>query len=301
MADNRLSLASQRKGHTAHARCDHAFNRDTLNVPMIVAVDTGGTKTLVAVFNTDGQIIAEQKFPTPKEVPLYIAELKSTIDSLVAGQSITCLSVALPGTIVHGILDTATNLGWQNIDIKTLLNSYYDCPIIVENDANLAGLAEARAIEPVPGVCLYVTVSTGIGTGIIVNGQIDKNFSTTEGGKIVLEHQGELKLWENFASGRALHEKYGKLASEIEDPLVWDEIASNVARGLLVHSPIVRPDIIVIGGGVGTHFEKFGARVNELLRANMKEKYVPLLTQAVHPEEAVIYGCYYYALDTAAA
>lgn len=274
---------------------------DTLKAPMIVAVDTGGTKTLVAAFNTDGTIVAEHKFPTPKDITAYLLELKSTIDAVTDEQIITCISVALPGTIINGVLGHATNLGWSNIDVAALLNDVYDCPIVVENDANLAGLAEARSRTEIPRVCLYVTVSTGIGTGIITNGQIDTNFSTTEGGKIVLEHEGELKLWETFASGSAMKQRYGKLASEIEDEQTWNQVSRNIALGLLVHAPIIRPDIIVIGGGVGAHFEKFGSKVEAILRQHMKVKYVPELVEAVHPEEAVIYGCYYHALDVLAA
>lgn len=268
---------------------------------MIVAVDTGGTKTLVAVFDTDGKIIAEQKFPTPVDINDYLLELKQTIDALIDAGSITCLSVALPGTIKNGHMVWAGNLGWHDTDIKGLLSDHYSCPIIVENDANLAGLAEARALETTPNVCLYVTVSTGIGTGIITNGKIDPNFSTNEGGQIILEHDGEFARWETFGSGKAIVAKYGMLASEIEDEAIWNEIALNLAKGFMTLTPILRPDIVVIGGGVGSHFEKFGAKLIQIMQANMKDKYIPSIIQAAHPEEAVIYGCYYNALDTATA
>lgn len=267
---------------------------------MIVAVDTGGTKTLVAVFDTEGRIVAEQKFPTPKAIDQYLVELKNTVDELVADQVITCLSVALPGTIVDGRMIWAGNLGWHDVDIHALLSDHYDCPIIVENDANLAGLAEARALERPPRVCLYVTVSTGVGTGIVTNGRIDPNFSTNEGGQIVLEHDGRFERWEAFASGKAIYEKYGKLASEIEDPAVWQEIGQNIACGLLATCALVRPDIVVIGGGVGTHFDKFKAPLMETMLRASDEKYVPTIIEAAHPEEAVVYGCYYHAIDTLA-
>lgn len=267
---------------------------------MIVAVDTGGTKTLVAVFNTDGKVVAKQKFPTPADLDQYLAELKSTVDSMTAEQEITCLSIALPGTIVNGQMIWAGNLGWKDIDMHALLSDHYECPIIVENDANLAGLAETRALEHIPQVCLYITVSTGVGTGIISNGRIDPEFSTNEGGQIVLEHEGAFKRWESFASGKAIYEKYGKLASEIDDETAWREIGMNVARGLLATSALIRPDIVVIGGGVGTHFDKFKAPLLETLTTNTIDKYVPLVIRAAHPEEAVVYGCYYHALDTLA-
>jgi len=268
---------------------------------MIVAVDTGGTKTLIAVFDTDGKIIAEQKFPTPVDINDYLVELKNTIDELTADVSITCLSVALPGTIKNGDMVWAGNLGWHGTNIKGLLSDHYDCSIIVENDANLAGLAEARALETTPNICLYVTVSTGIGTGIITNGKIDPNFSTSEGGQIILEHDGEFARWETFASGKAIVAKYGKLASEIEDESIWREIAYNLAKGFMTLLPVLRPEVVVIGGGVGTHFDKFSERLIAIMTENLRDKSLPLIIEAAHPEEAVIYGCYYHALDALAA
>jgi predicted NBD/HSP70 family sugar kinase len=268
---------------------------------MIVAVDTGGTKTLVAVFNTDGQIVAEEKFPTPEDISGYITMLCNTIDRLVDGQVITCLSVALPGTIKNGVMAWAGNLAWENVDMKALLGSHYTCPIVVENDANLAGLAEARMLSDMPNVCLYVTLSTGVGTGIIVNGQIDPDFSTNEGGQIVLEHEGSFKRWESFASGKAIHEKYGKLASEIEDENIWNEIGLNVARGLLATSALIRPDIVIFGGGVGTYFDKFKEPLLKALTEHTTAKYIPAIVRAAYPEEAVVYGCYYHALDSVTA
>jgi predicted NBD/HSP70 family sugar kinase len=76
-------------------------------------------------------------------------------------------------------------------------------------------------------------------------------------------------------------------------------ISLNIARGFMVLCPIVRPDVIVIGGGVGTHFNKFSDRLMATLRENMMDFYVPLVVEAVHPEKAVVYGCYYHALDVA--
>lgn len=268
---------------------------------MIVAVDTGGTKTLVAVFDTDGNVTNEHKFPTPKDVPLYLTLLTETIDSLTKDMDITCLSVGLPGLIEDGVVVEAGNLSWHNVDIKTPLEKKYERPVIVENDANLAGLAEARALKDQHVRALYVTVSTGIGIGIITNGQIDPNYARSEGGRIVLEHEGSFQQWENFASGKAILKKHGKLASDIEDPAIWYEIALNIAKGVMVHTPILRPEILIFGGGVGTHFDKFSDELMSILTKNLEHEYIPPIVKAVHPEKAVIYGCYYHALDSAAA
>lgn len=265
---------------------------------MIVAVDTGGTKTLVAVFDTQGQIVHEQRFPTPPDVHDYVAQLKETIDGLIDPASISCLSVGLPGTIQHGHMVWAGNLQWHDTDMKALLADHYDCPIIVENDANLAGLAEARALETVPPVCLYVTVSTGIGTGVILDGKIHPLLSRTEGGRILLNKNNELTIWESFASGRAIKARLNKLASEITDEADWRVVVDDIAQGLLVLCPFLRPEVVVIGGGVGAHFDKFGPLLIDTMAAHLHDAYMPTIVEAVHPDEAVIYGCYYHALDS---
>ncbi len=267
---------------------------------MIVAVDTGGTKTLIAVFNTDGQVVREEKFPTPKDLSDYVAQLKETADRLLDGEPATCISVALPGSIQNGIMIWAANLAWADVDIKALLSDHYDCPVIVENDANLGGLAEARSRATIPPVCLYLTVSTGIGTGVILDGKIHPLMSRVEGGRIVLNKDGQPAIWETFASGKAIMAEYGKLASDIDDEQAWTKISNNIAQGLLVLCPFLRPDLVVIGGGVGTHLDKFSSQLQATMEANLVDGYLPTIVEAVHPETAVIYGCYYHALDHAA-
>lgn len=265
---------------------------------MIVAVDTGGSKTLVAVFDTDGQVVRQQKFPTPAERSVYVEQVIRTADTLLEGEAATCVSVALPGTIEHGVMTWAANLTWPDTDIHALLSPHFDCPIIVENDANLAGLAEAHALETTPPVCLYVTVSTGIGTGVILDGKIHPLLSRTEGGRMVLNHGGTREIWETYASGKAIQHTYHQLASEITDDSTWRVVSDNIAQGLLALCPFLKPDIVIIGGGVGAHLDRFGDLLNATMKAELHDGYIPTIVQAVHPETAVIYGCYYYALDT---
>ena len=66
---------------------------------------------------------------------------------------------------------------------------------------------------------------------------------------------------------------------------------------MLTLLPFLRPDVVVIGGGVGTHLPKFHSILTEIFERELQDGYRPTIVQAVHPEEAVIYGCYYHALD----
>ena len=267
---------------------------------MLITVDTGGTKTLIASFNQDGVLGTSIKFPTPPDQSEYMATLRQTLREYFSFDTVDAIVVALPGRIdTNQELVLARNLHWRNFNVQAELGVDFDCPILVENDANLAGLAAARQLPEPVRTCLYVTVSTGIGTGLIVNGHIDDDYRQSEGGQIVLEHDGRLQRWENFASGRAIRETYGLYASEITDPAAWKAIAQNISRGFLALLPILRPDIVVIGGSIGTYFDKY----SDFLIDNLKEQlhYIPPIVAAVRPEEAVIYGCYYYALDTLGA
>lgn len=264
---------------------------------MLVAVDTGGTKTLVAVFNQDGSVKDSVKFPTPAETHEFILELSAVIDTMIGKNTLDAIAIALPGRIRNGVMMSAGNLQWKHFDIAKRLEAHFKTKIFVENDANLAGLAETRALSHVPARSLYITVSTGIGTGFITNGFIDADLSESEGGQIMLEHDGVLVEWEKFASGKALYQKYGKFARDIKSKRTWYEIAKNINKGIVCLAPTLRPDVIIIGGSIGTYFERYGEMLNGFAKEYLHEDNVPNIVQAKHPEEAVIYGCYYYAVD----
>jgi len=267
---------------------------------MLIAVDTGGTKTLVASFSSDGSLQTSERFETPKNTDEYIAQVGETIRKVLGDEAPTAIVVAVPAIIKNNVVVIARNLGWENFDIVSALKPAFDCPILLENDANLAGLAEAHALPEMPNVCLYITVSTGIGTGVIANGVISPEFAQAEGGQAVVTHDGELKTWESFASGRAFHEKYNMYAKDVTDPKLWQEIGENIGLGLVAQIPLLNPDVVVIGGSIGTYFDKYAEYLEPFLRAHLVDR-TPEVRAASHPEQAVIYGCYYHALDRLAS
>ena len=269
---------------------------------MLVTVDTGGTKTLIASFNQDGSVGEMIKFPTPPDQQDYVALLRSTLQEKYSTQTVEAVVVALPGIVKNGVAIWCNNLGWKDFDAASALKGVLgNAPVLIENDANLAGLAETRMLAEIPTSSLYVTVSTGIGTGIITNGHIDPGLRHSEGGRALVEFDGMVREWETFASGKAIRETYGKYASEITSLRTWRQIADRISRGFLAVIPIIQPDIIIIGGSMGTYFDQFGPQLQALLEERLPAHIVcPTVIKAKNPEEAVIYGCYYYAIDTLA-
>jgi predicted NBD/HSP70 family sugar kinase len=140
---------------------------------------------------------------------------------------------------------------------------------------------------------LYLTISTGIGSGIITNKEIDPEFIDSEAGQIILEHDGRPEKWEKFASGSAIVKHFGKQAHDIHDQKSWHLVAANIAEGLLDLIPIIQPGVIIIGGGAGSYFDRFSKfLVSDLRHYDNALAPIPPIIKAQRPSEAVLYGCY---------
>ncbi len=266
---------------------------------MYLGIDIGGTKTLVACLDNKGTITESCKFPTPKIYTEFLRELAITVANL-STKGFRAAGVAAPGKVdrKHGIAHAFGNLPWKDVPLQQDVHRIVTCPVILENDANVAGLSEAMLIKQHACV-LYVTISTGIGTGIITNQEIDPEFADSEGGHILLEHKGKLQTWESFASGSAIVRRFGKQAGEITDQKIWKIITQDIALGLYDLISVIQPDAVVLGGGVLAHFDKF----DELLRLQLNRFASPLspippIYRAQRPNEAVVYGCYYLVRKT---
>jgi predicted NBD/HSP70 family sugar kinase len=261
---------------------------------MYGAVDIGGTKTLIAVFDKNGKLTEQLKFPTPRDYTTFVKELAASVAKL-STKDFQRTVVAIPGTPdrKHGIGIVFGNLPWANVSIEEDAEKVFKCPVSIENDAKLAALSEAIQLRGEFKKVLYITVSTGIGGGLVINGKIDPDFHDIEPGQMILEHNGRFQQWEDFASGSAIYAKYGKKASEITDASAWYAITRNLAVGLNTLIATLDPDVIVIGGGVGSHLEKFQDRLVEQLKIYENPMTpVPPIRKAKNAEQAVIYGCY---------
>jgi len=261
---------------------------------MYLAVDIGGTKTLIACFDKSGKVTDTTKFPTAKNYDTFIEELGEQIISLkVHDYQAGC--VAIPGKVdrKHGRGLVFGNLPWQNVPIQADVENLINAPVIVENDSKLAGLSEAVLIINEFNKVLYVTIGTGISAAIIISGKIDPDFADSESGHMLLEHNGKLQIWESFASGKAIVKQFGKKARDITDAESWKIIARNISVGIIDLMAVIQPEIIIIGGGVGQYYNEFAPFLKqELKKYEMPLVPIPPIKVAKRPEEAVIYGCY---------
>ena len=263
---------------------------------MYLAVDIGGTKTLLAVFNSDGQVARRHKFATPADYPTFLEEFERTFQALEI-RDLEAAGVAVPGLLDRkkGVVISCGNLPWRNLPIEHDIKKIVSAPVAIENDTKLAALSEAVYIIDDYKKVLYLTISTGIGMGVIINGKIEPALADAEGGFMMNWHQGKLEIWERFASGKAIHKRTGKLASEIPvGSELWTEIVDDLAPGIYNILAIVQPEVIIIGGGVGEYLPRYQANLTEALKAlETPMVKIPPIKQAHHAEDAVIYGAYH--------
>ncbi len=262
---------------------------------MYLGVDIGGTKTLVAVLDARGEIIQQVKFPTPVSYNDFLTQFSSTVKGFNT-QEFQAAAMGIPVVVYDRKHHVAVNFGnqnWRNISIQADIEALVDCPVIVENDAKVGGLSEAKLVYNQFRRVVYVTIGTGIGYALIDDLHIDTNIGDSGGRNLLFEHDGKLTPWEAFASGKAFAARLGKPLTEVTDHEDWLQVARDLSRGLIELTAMLEPEVIIIGGGVGASFDQYA----DLLRAELKTYEVPLLTipallQAKRPEEAVIHGCY---------
>lgn len=260
---------------------------------MLIGVDIGGSKILVVAGSRHYEIVRQQKVETPETSHQAVMEIIHLIEQVAAGETIEAIYVASPGPVdrERGCILKTPNISWEPVAIVDQLRNHFHVPVGLEKDANAAALSEAQ-IGAAAGAkyVLYVTVSTGVGTGIIIEGKIYHGAHDPEGGHIAIAAEGKTEELETATSGRALIRRFGKPGYQITDPAQWDEFARDLAVGLHDLITTISPEIVVIGGGVGVHFHKFGKQLLKHLK-ELKPLYpTPPILPAKNMETAVAYG-----------
>lgn len=260
---------------------------------MYLLIDVGGTKTLLAIANPKGKILHSIKFPTIHDQNNFAKNLVQQIRSNFALGSIEAIGVALPGVVKDNKVQWLGNLPWKNFDLAKILKDEFGIPAYIENDANLAALAEAKNKT---GRTLYLTFSTGIGGGVVDDNVLSKKFQDFEPGHTIYEYNGEKSEWEDLASAKAFVDQYGIKVQDIKDKKCWSkEIPERIALGLAPVITETKPDRIVFGGPLGFELKRYRTPLRRILKNELNTKTLPRFTAAKYGNFSVIEGCFLYA------
>jgi glucokinase len=262
-----------------------------LHGTMIVGIDLGGTQIRMVIAEAGGRIVATARgrtstLRTPQGMVDWTAD---RLARLADTASLRRVVVGAPGPIdpARGVLVNPPNLpGWRNVPLASLLAEHLGCPVDLENDANLAAWGEyQRGAGRGSRTMVYVTWSTGVGGGLILDGHL---FSGSHGaagevGHMILDPEGPLDRCgqrgcvEAFCGGAALAREMGEPAVEIfEQAAQGNEKAVAIVRraatmmgyALINLTNLLDPDLIVIGGGISRSWAQVAPVLQAVLRAS---------------------------------
>lgn len=283
-----------------------------------VGVDLGGTNIAVGVVDENYKIIGKGKVKTnaPRPAEEIFADIKKAIDLAVADAGLTMddiekIGVGTPGSINQdtGIIEFSNNLKFDNVPAKKMLEELTGKPCAFENDANAAALGEAYAGAGNGAKnFVAVTLGTGVGSGIIVDGKIVSgiNFAGGEMGHTVIVVNGKScncgrnGCWESYASATALISQTKKKMQECPESKMWelcegdiqkvsgrtafnamyagDEAAKEVVDSYLYYVSVgitniintFQPEVVCIGGGISNEGDNL---LNPIRGHVKKERY----------------------------
>lgn len=275
-----------------------------------LGVEIGGTKLQMVLADETLGIRVRRKFVVePVRGAVGIREqMQQALPPLIAGQPIRAVGVGFGGPVdwrTGRICRSHQIEGWSEFDLAGWLGQLIGVPVVVENDANVAAFGEARcgAGQGYDPVC-YVTLGSGVGGGLVVDGRIYHGATPGEAeiGHLWLDRHGTTV--ESCCSGWAVDTRIrnlketdpnsalGKLAASAPgaearhlatalrqgDPVaksILDETAEDLAFGLSHVAHLFHPQVIVVGGGLAGTGEPLRASIEQALHRLIMEAFAP--------------------------
>lgn len=201
-----------------------------------IGIDIGGTKISIVLGDESGNLIEKKILKTKlnEQTSEGVEEIKACVRCLLENNNLSQselsgIGVGIPGPVgeIDGLIDNAPNIpGWNGLNIKEILESEFKCPVVCNNDANAAALGEYMyGSGKTSSTFVYVTISTGVGSGIVVNDRLlmGANNNAGELGHVLTDFNGPLcncgkrGCLERLASGTAIGQMANDLVGNDED------------------------------------------------------------------------------------
>lgn len=245
-----------------------------------LTVDIGGTKCAAAITGDEGVVVLDT-WPTrgSTENLSNVKRFYATYENDPAF-SVDAIGVCFGGPVdfEKSIVKRSVHVsGWQGFNFESWARETFNLPVAVDNDGNIGALAEYAVGEHETSNLIYVTVSTGIGAGVIANGKLLRGASNDAGelGHIRVSDDprvcecGRTGCLERLCSGYWLEQDHGKPASELlADDQFVEEYAGTFAKGLATAVLLYNPEVVVLGGGVS----RVGKRLTDALSDSLDKE-----------------------------
>jgi glucokinase len=258
---------------------------------VLAGIDLGGTQVRVALARSDGNLVASVKTKTPLlGTPQAVVDWAAAeIDRHRGREKVRSITIAAPGPIdiKRGVLVNPPNLhGWRNVPLAAMLHRATGAKVHVANDADMAGLGEFhRGAGRGTRNMVYITWSTGVGGGLIVDGRLHRGAHGSAGeiGHMIIDPNGPVDqcgqrgCLEAFIGGANLARETGHTAAELfaaaarGDPQakkIVEGAARYMGMALISLTNAIDPEMFVIGGGVSRSWALVQPTMVETLRSS---------------------------------
>jgi len=266
-------------------------------VTLTVGVDIGGTKLAAGVVDAMGAVLARTEVPTPTSATsALVASIVDSVTALAAQFTVSGVGIGVAGLVDEAgeIVRSASHLPLQDEPLRKTVSDLVRLPVVVDNDANAGGWAEATfGAAAGSAEAAFVAVGTGIGGALIVGGQVRRGAHGAGGeiGHFIVERDGRpcpcgsRGCWEQYASGRAFVRAAREAGFETEHGStvtaaaragddralqVFDEIGTWLGIGIAGLVAVLDPETVVIGGGLSA--------TGDLLMAPTRRSFEDYLT-----------------------
>lgn len=257
----------------------------------IGGIEAGGTKMVCAVGDEKGELFERVTIPTRQPEETFAEMIRYFSDKQIEALGIGCFGpIDLNrSSATYGFITSTPKPGWKNTDVVTRFRKALSVPVGFDTDVNGAILGEvmlgvAKGCEN----AIYITIGTGIGVGVYVNGSLLHGLVHPEGGHILLarhpkdHYAGKCPYhggcFEGLASGPAIEERWGKRAEMLADnDEVWELESYYIAQAITDYILTYSPQKIILWGGVmhqNQLFEKIRTKVPELLKGYVQHPAV---------------------------
>lgn len=238
-----------------------------IHMKRYVGLDIGGTKFLVASADEEGNLLARRREPAPHSLETGIDRLNEMVSAVTDGEPAAAMGAAIGGPLdwETGVVSPLHQPEWNDVPLKDIMEDEWNCPFAVDVDTNVAALGEYHFGDVSASRLLYLTLSTGMGGGFLVDGEV---YRGAGGVHPEVAHQsvnygcdrcahpeniacecGAPDCLEALVSGNGIRRIYGKPAEELSER-EWEEVGYNLGQGMRNLAAIYCPDVIVLGGGV---------------------------------------------------
>lgn len=243
---------------------------------MKIGIDLGGTNMRLGIVD-EGKLISRQTVPCPATesadcvVNTLVALIRRNFHDRVTG-----IGIGVPTVVdsLNGIVYNAVNIpSWKKVFLKDIIEDAFSVPVAVNNDANCFALGEARfGVGKGYGSVVGVTLGTGVGAGLVLNGSLYSGRNTGAG------EIGELpyldKNFEYYCSSGFFSRIYATTGKTLADKAyegdknakeIWEIFGVNVGNLVKAVMFAYDPELIVFGGGISSSFSLFQQKMNETI------------------------------------